>query len=73
MKNYIILSKLARGDIMFDTFKNKIWHLRYMALDKFIQGARKIVIKNRLVKVLNLLRKFINSWNEAINDSTESG
>ena len=44
-----------------------------MAMDKFLQGARKIIIKNRLVKVLNLLKKFINSWNEAINDSCESG
>ena len=69
----IIILKLARADITFDTLKNKIWHLRYMAIDKFLQGARKIIIKNRLVKVLNLLRKFINSWNEAINDSSESG
>ena len=42
-------------------------------MDKFIQASRQIILKNRLVKVLNLLRKFIDSWNEAINDATENG
>lgn len=67
------LNVLARSDVTFDVYKNKIWHLRYESLDKFIQGARKILIKNRLVKVLNLLKKFINSWNDAILETVSSG
>ena len=41
-------------------------------MDNFVQAARKVIIKNRLVKVLNLLKKFINSWNEALLETSDS-
>ncbi|CAF0716214.1 unnamed protein product [Brachionus calyciflorus] len=61
--------KLGRSDITFDTFKNQIWQLRFMALDNFIQAVRKVIVKNRLLKCLKLIKKFIDSWNDALNDS----
>ena len=41
-------------------------------MDNFVQAARKVIIKNRLVRVLNLLKKFINSWNEALLETSDS-
>ncbi len=61
-------NKLPRQDISFDLLKNKAWELRLLALDKFVQSARRIILKNRIVKVLQLLRKFIASWNETLSE-----
>ena len=80
---------MPRTDITFDLLKNKTWNLRLLALDKFVQTARKVcfrltsfvlniylifknlkkvIIKNRLNRVLSMLRKFINSWNETLSE-----
>lgn len=64
--------KAARDDISFDIFKNKTWQLRFLSLDRFIQAARKIILKRRLEKVLLVLRRFVNSWNEALNENSEN-
>lgn len=64
--------KLAREDISFDMFKNKTWQLRFLSLDRFIQAARKIILKKRLEKVLLVLRRFIDSWNEALSENSEN-
>ena len=61
-------NKLSRQDISFDLLKNKAWELRLLALDKFVQSARRVILKNRIVKVLQLLRKFIASWNETLSE-----
>lgn len=71
-RNVRSIDKLARSDASFDMFKNKIWKLRYMSLDRFIQAGRKIILKQRLEKVLFLLRRFVDSWNEALNENSES-
>ncbi|KAF7274338.1 hypothetical protein GWI33_012995 [Rhynchophorus ferrugineus] len=44
------------------------WFQRYLTLNKFIWAARSIILKNRLVKVLNKLKSLTVSDIEKIND-----
>lgn len=37
-----LIFKLPRTDIKFDMFKNQTWKVRYMSIEAFIQGARKV-------------------------------
>ena len=43
-----------------------------MSLDRFVQATRKIILKLRLEKILVMLRKFIESWNEALNEGVDN-
>lgn len=67
-----MFDKLAGSQCTFDMFKNKIWQMRFISLERFIQAARKVVLKRRLEKVLMLLRRFVDSWNEVLNENSES-
>jgi len=49
-----------------------VWQLRFLSLGRFVQAVRKVVLKRRLERVLSLLRRFCEVWNEALCDSSES-
>lgn len=51
--------KIGRTDITFDTFKNQIWQLRFMALENFIQAVRKVneIKKKKVYSFIFLLLK----------------
>lgn len=73
IRMYNQLPLRADGVVTFDMFKNQTWKVKYMSAEKFVQAGRKVIVKRRLEKVLNLLKKFINSWNEALNEQNENG
>lgn len=54
-------------DATFDTYSNNMWAVRHAALNKFIQAARKIIIRNRALKKLKSLRTHMVEWRKAIN------
>ena len=37
------LFQLARDDVTFDTYKNQTWHVRYLAIERFVQAGRKVM------------------------------
>jgi len=51
-------------DATFDTYSNDMWAVRHAALDKFVQAARKIVIRNRAMKKLHSLQTYMMDWNK---------
>ena len=47
---------------MFDTYSNNMWTVRYSAIDRFQQAARKIIIRMRATKKLNSLKQTVINW-----------
>ncbi|BFZ01996.1 hypothetical protein BsWGS_05035 [Bradybaena similaris] len=55
--------ELAPADAMFDVYANDVWEARHAALDRFVQAARTVIIRNRVSKRLPGLRKLIKDMN----------
>ncbi|ESO95222.1 hypothetical protein LOTGIDRAFT_144748 [Lottia gigantea] len=51
-------------DAKFDLYTNDLWAVRHAALDKFIQAARKIIIRNRGEAKLKSLRRVVIDWSK---------
>lgn len=55
-------SKLGEKGMTFDPYMNDVWATRNAALDRFIQAARKVIIRNRGEIKLNSLRSVVVDW-----------
>ncbi|CAG5131681.1 unnamed protein product [Candidula unifasciata] len=54
---------LAPADAMFDLYANDVWNTRQAALDRFVQAARTVIVRNRVSKRLPGLRKLTADLN----------
>jgi len=57
-------SQLAEEGIQFDLYSNNPWSTRHSATDRFTQAARKIILRIRATKNLQMLNTFLKNWNK---------
>lgn len=57
-------TKLADKGMKFDPYMNDVWAARNAALDRFIQAARKVIIRGRAEIKLKSLRNLVLKWAE---------
>lgn len=53
---------LAPETAKFDTYTNDLWAVRHVALDRFAQAGRTIIIHARVNHKLKSLRKMVEDW-----------
>ncbi|KAK7486204.1 hypothetical protein BaRGS_00022527, partial [Batillaria attramentaria] len=53
---------VAETNVTFDPYNNDTWATRHAALQRFIQAARKVIIRNRAAYKLNSLRSVVLEW-----------
>ncbi|KAK6165253.1 hypothetical protein SNE40_022213 [Patella caerulea] len=56
--------QLAYKEATFDPYNNDMWAVRHVALEKFVQAARKVIIRNRGEVKLKSLRKVVIDWSK---------
>ncbi|XP_074658961.1 cilia- and flagella-associated protein 221-like [Tubulanus polymorphus] len=60
-------SELAKEDTKFDMYSNDSWAVRYYALNRFAQVARKIVLRQRIDYKLSLLKPLVDECKNSKN------